>query len=168
MFFGIIIYMYNERGGRHNTPHIHAIYQDHEAAIALDGTVIEGSLPSKKMKLVVAWIEIHAEELFANWKLLSDGQPSKFHHFVKRRRSMMLQPQITAVKPLSDYRLLLDFATGEQKIFNVSPYLHGDWYGKLRDANFFQTVHIEGNTVVWAGGQDIAPHELYNDSINRK
>ena len=64
----------NERGGRHNTPHIHAIYQDHEAAIALDGTVIEGSLPSKKMKLVVAWIEIHAEELFANWKLLSDGQ----------------------------------------------------------------------------------------------
>ena len=78
----------------------------------------------------------------------------------------MLQPQITAVKPLSDYRLLLDFATGEQKIFNVSPYLHGDWYGKLRDANFFQTVHIEGNTVAWAGGQDIAPHELYNDSIS--
>ena len=54
MFFGIIIYMYNEAGGRHNTPHIHAVYQGEEAVIALDGTVLEGSLPNKKMKLVLA------------------------------------------------------------------------------------------------------------------
>ena len=74
MFFGIIIYMYSEAGGRHNTPHIHAVYQGEEAVIALDGTVLEGSLPNKKMKLVLAWVEIHADDLAANWQLLSDGQ----------------------------------------------------------------------------------------------
>lgn len=76
IFFGIIIYMYNEAGSQHNTPHIHAVYQGDEAVISLDGTVLEGSLPNKKMKLVLAWIEIHADDLAANWKLLSDGQPA--------------------------------------------------------------------------------------------
>lgn len=37
MFFGIIIYMYREQGGRHNLPHIHAEYQDDEAVISLEG-----------------------------------------------------------------------------------------------------------------------------------
>ena len=46
----------------------------------------------------------------------------------------MLQPKVTAVKPLPDYKLLLNFETGETKIFDVAPYMHGDWYGKLRDA----------------------------------
>ena len=73
----------------------------------------------------------------------------------------MLQPKVTAVKPLPDYKLLLDFETGEKKIFGVGPYIQGDWYGKLRDISVFHTVH----TVAWADGQDIAPHELYDDSV---
>ena len=77
----------------------------------------------------------------------------------------MLQPKVTAVKPLPDYKLLLDFETGEKKIFDVGPYIQGDWYGKLRDISVFYTVHIAGHTVAWADGQDIAPHELYDDSV---
>ena len=74
MFFGIIIYMYREVGGRHNLPHIHAIYQDDEVVVSFDGDVLEGSIPNKKLRLVLAWIEIHKEELEANWKLLTDGR----------------------------------------------------------------------------------------------
>lgn len=74
MFFGIIIYMYREQGGRHNIPHIHAEYQDEEAVLSLDGELIEGTLPKKKLRLVQAWIDIHHDELEANWKLLSRGQ----------------------------------------------------------------------------------------------
>ena len=47
MFFGIIIYMYREQGGRHNLPHIHAEYQDDEAVISLEGELIEGTLPQR-------------------------------------------------------------------------------------------------------------------------
>ncbi len=32
-----------------------------------------GELPMKKHKLVVAWIEIHQEELMANWQLAVTG-----------------------------------------------------------------------------------------------
>ena len=72
-FFGIIVRMYKERGGKHNMPHIHVEYSGEELVIALDGTVLEGSIPKNKMKLLEAWMEIHREDLEANWSLLSNG-----------------------------------------------------------------------------------------------
>lgn len=74
VFFGIIIKMYREINSRHNLPHIHAEFQDSEAVISLEGEVLSGELPPKKIKLVLAWIEIHNDDLYANWKLLSEGQ----------------------------------------------------------------------------------------------
>lgn len=74
VFFGIIIKMYREINSRHNLPHIHAEYQEYEAVLSLDGEILNGELPSRKMKLVQAWIEIHQEDLQANWKLLSEGK----------------------------------------------------------------------------------------------
>jgi len=40
----------------------------------LDGAVLAGELPPSKHKLVVAWIEIHREDLLANWSLAVNGQ----------------------------------------------------------------------------------------------
>lgn len=42
--------------------------------VALDGTVLEGGIPRNKMKLLLAWMEIHKDELAANWELLSNGE----------------------------------------------------------------------------------------------
>jgi len=57
-------------------PHIHAEYAEHTATIAIkDGSVLGGSLPAAKMKLVQAWIEIHKEDLFVDWKLAVSGEP---------------------------------------------------------------------------------------------
>jgi hypothetical protein len=77
----------------------------------------------------------------------------------------MLYPKVTSAKPLDAYKVALAFETGEQKVFDVSPYIKGDWYGMLRDANFFRTVRPSGRTIAWADGQDIAPHELYEYSV---
>lgn len=74
MFFGIIIYMYMERGGKHNKPHIHAKFQNHEIVIALDGEILGGEFPTSKRKLVEAWMEIHKDDLYANWTLLQNGE----------------------------------------------------------------------------------------------
>ena len=75
MFFGILVKMYNEKGGKHNCPHIHAEYQDDEAVFDFDGNLLEGDFSNKgKRKLLEAWIEIHRDELEANWKLLSSGE----------------------------------------------------------------------------------------------
>lgn len=73
MFFGIIVRMQSEKGGKHNKPHIHALYGDDEIVIGIDGEILEGSFPNKQMKLLSAWIAIHEDELQANWKLLSNG-----------------------------------------------------------------------------------------------
>ena len=55
-------------------PHIHAEYSGNEVVVALNGTILEGSIPKPKMKLLDAWMEIHREDLEANWKLLSNGE----------------------------------------------------------------------------------------------
>lgn len=73
----------------------------------------------------------------------------------------MLQPKVLNVKPLPDYRIFVEYETGELKIFDVKPYISGSWFGQLHDPKIFGTVHPRGSTVEWADGQDIAPHELY-------
>lgn len=65
--------MYRKLGAQHNQPHIHVEYQDFKAAFSLEGELIDGEIPRKKARLVKAWIEIHHEELAANWKLLLKG-----------------------------------------------------------------------------------------------
>ena len=74
VFYGIVITMYREIGERHSVPHFHAQYQGEEAAVTFDGEILEGSLPKKKMHLVIAWAVIHQEDLLANWKLLAEGR----------------------------------------------------------------------------------------------
>ena len=76
MFYGIIIRMYYFDEQQHNTPHIHVHYQDHSAVVEIpSGKVLAGELPRAKMKLVVAWIEIHKDELMADWALAINGDP---------------------------------------------------------------------------------------------
>ena len=74
IFYGIIVRMYREIGGKHNLPHIHAEYSGEEVVLAFDGTVLEGTFPKNKLKLFEAWVEIHREDLEANWNLLSNGE----------------------------------------------------------------------------------------------
>ncbi len=74
VFYGIIVRMYREQGGKHNMPHIHVEFSGEEAVLDFEGTIIEGSFPRNKMKLLIAWMEIHKEDLEANWKLLSNGE----------------------------------------------------------------------------------------------
>ena len=74
MFFGIIIRMYYAPK-EHHPAHIHAYFQEHKASIKiLDGEILNGSLPSRQLKFVLAWIEIHKDELFANWELCQNGE----------------------------------------------------------------------------------------------
>jgi len=74
MFYGIIVSMYFFDNQRHHKPHVHVRYQGHEAVVGLpEGEVLEGAIPGPKLKLVVAWIELHKEELMADWELASQG-----------------------------------------------------------------------------------------------
>ncbi len=74
MFYGIIIRMYCAPS-EHNPPHIHAYYQQYKATVDIrKREVMEGNLPKRAERLVLAWMEIHQEELLANWDLASSGE----------------------------------------------------------------------------------------------
>lgn len=76
MFYGIIVSMYYFDQRKHRLPHIHVKYQEQEVVIAIPGgEVLEGELKPSKLKLVQAWVEIHQDELMADWELASQGQP---------------------------------------------------------------------------------------------
>ncbi len=74
MFYGIIIRMYCAPS-EHNPPHIHAYYQDYKVIVDIKKRKItKGKLPRKKERLILAWVEIHQEELLADWNLASNGE----------------------------------------------------------------------------------------------
>jgi len=75
MFYGIIVSMFAYDNREHKLPHVHAKYQEDEAVITIpDGNVIKGKMKPEKLKLVQAWIEIHKDDLMANWDLAANGQ----------------------------------------------------------------------------------------------
>lgn len=77
----------------------------------------------------------------------------------------MIYPKAIDVKPLDDYRLQVGFDNGEQRIFDVKPYIKGEWFPELLDLDTFNAVRIEGLSVAWPDGQDIAPDCLYVNAV---
>lgn len=74
MFYGIIIRIYFAPG-RHSPPHFHAYSAEHKATVDIRiCEVIEGGLSGKRTKLVLAWAELHRDELIADWRLVMDGE----------------------------------------------------------------------------------------------
>jgi hypothetical protein len=64
-FYGIIIRMFfNE----HNPPHFHAEYGEYKIVVDLNDEVVKGFMPKRALKLIFEWLELHKNELIANWK----------------------------------------------------------------------------------------------------
>ena len=74
MFFGLIIEMYYAPK-EHNPPHIHVRYQGDKAIVNINtGELIAGILSTRHLRFVQAWIEIHRDELLADWDLCMCGK----------------------------------------------------------------------------------------------
>jgi hypothetical protein len=73
-FHGITITMHWDES-HHGLPHFHARYAEYRASFDLTGEIIIGELPKRQLRLVQAWVELHAEELQADWELAADEYP---------------------------------------------------------------------------------------------
>lgn len=75
MFYGIVVMMFFKDNKQHNLPHIHVRYQDCKAVINIQtAEILDGSFPPKQLRLTQAWIEIHKDELMADWQLAIEGE----------------------------------------------------------------------------------------------
>jgi hypothetical protein len=64
-FYGIVIRMY---ANDHAPPHFHAEYAGEVAQIDIRaGSILEGSLPRRALRLAQDWAELHREELLENF-----------------------------------------------------------------------------------------------------
>ena len=50
---------------------LHAIFQSNSISTC---EMIEGNLPGKQIKLIIAWAELHKDELLADWELANNGE----------------------------------------------------------------------------------------------
>ncbi len=72
---------------------------------------------------------------------------------------------VKSVKPLDGYKLLIKFENGEEKIFDVSPYLNVGKFAELRNLSLFNSAAVRFDTVEWANHLDIDPEFLYEKSV---
>ena len=74
MFYGIVVQLFFFDNDNHQLPHIHVRYAEFNASIDIaTGEIIVGDFPGRQLKLVQAWVEIHRDELMANWSLAVEG-----------------------------------------------------------------------------------------------
>ena len=71
-FLGIVIGMFYRE---HGPPHFHAAYGDFEITVEIETGVVSGRFPRRALTHVVEWVQLHRDELMANWALAREGQP---------------------------------------------------------------------------------------------
>ncbi|MBK1720520.1 DUF2442 domain-containing protein [Thiocystis violacea] len=75
--------------------------------------------------------------------------------------------EVNSVETIPGYGLLLTFtgAGGEQRRFDMRPYLHYPVFRRLENPGYFSLARVDYGTVTWPGDIDIAPETLYEQSI---
>ncbi len=72
--------------------------------------------------------------------------------------------RVVSVVPQNDHHLLLGFANGERRLFDVRPYLDKGIFVELQDLQYFKKARVAFGTVQWPHEQDFAPETLYAES----
>ena len=75
-----------------------------------------------------------------------------------------MMPSILEVTPTQKYTLNLRFSNGENRSFDMNPYMSIWIFQELKDKEMFATVKKSFDTVEWDNGADIDPELLYSES----
>lgn len=75
---------------------------------------------------------------------------------------MKFLPAVVRAEPRGAFRLHVVFNDGSENTIDCAEWLDGPVFEPLEDAAFFGRFFVDGGTVVWPNGADIAPETLYN------
>ena len=73
-------------------------------------------------------------------------------------------PIVIDAEYIADYRIRVTFDNGSVKIADCEHWLNGPVFEPLRDKEYFKTFFVDGWTISWKNGADIAPETLYEES----
>jgi hypothetical protein len=74
---------------------------------------------------------------------------------------MGILPHVIDAAYRGGHRIHLVFQDGREKTVDFLPWLVGPVFEPLKDTAYFQRFFLEGGTVSWPNGADIAPETLY-------
>ena len=73
----------------------------------------------------------------------------------------METPRIASVTPLVNYRLQIDFANGEHRLFDCKPYLGTGVFQELQNPIAFAQVKAHKHFIEWPNEIDLSADTLY-------
>lgn len=74
---------------------------------------------------------------------------------------MSYLPQVVGARHVSGFIVSTRFDDGTEKQIDVSQWFKGPVFESLKDPKVFKKFFIEGGTLAWPNGVDIAPEALY-------
>ena len=74
---------------------------------------------------------------------------------------MAFLPGVVRAEYRGEFRIHLVFNDQSESTVDFEPWLEGPVFKPLRTPSYFRRFFIEGGTVVWPNGADIAPETLY-------
>jgi Protein of unknown function (DUF2442) len=74
---------------------------------------------------------------------------------------MKYLPEVNRAKYVSGFVIEMRFNDGTEKQVDVSQWFKGPVFKPLKDPSFFSKFFVEGGTLAWPNGVDIAPEALY-------
>lgn len=75
-----------------------------------------------------------------------------------------MNPHVASVRAHDDYSLDIVFENGEQRIFDVKPYLNRGVFVRLQIPATFAAARVVAGSVEWPGGLDLSYDTLYLES----
>jgi Domain of unknown function (DUF4160)/Protein of unknown function (DUF2442) len=161
-FFGIVIRMFYEE---HGVPHFHAEHQGQHVSVAFDGQVLAGTLRSARaLRLIAEWADLHRAELEANWRRVQTGETLDKIAPLDWGETMTFLPHVVRAEYRGGHSIQLTFNDGLERVVDFARWIRGPVFEPLRDVAYFQRFFLEGGTVAWPNGADIAPETLYEQA----
>lgn len=75
-----------------------------------------------------------------------------------------MNPYVKSVKPLEGFRLELLFENGEQRVFDLNPYLKRGVFQRLSNPAIFRAARVVAGSVEWPIELDLSYDTLYLES----
>ena len=74
---------------------------------------------------------------------------------------MIFLPSVVQAEHRGDFRLRIVFNDGSENTIDFAQWLDGPMFEALKTPAFFARCFVDGGTVTWPNGADIAPETLY-------
>ncbi len=73
----------------------------------------------------------------------------------------MFLPSVIRAEYRGEYRIHVTFNDGKSGTIDFGPWLEGPVFEALKNTEYFKRFFVDGGTVSWPNGADIAPETLY-------